>query len=51
MNEFCRTLFAVESATPSEVGLAIQKYLGWEAASSGVQMRWSLRYASARKPA
>jgi SAM-dependent methyltransferase len=50
MNEFCRTLFAVESATPAEVGAAIEKYLGWESGPDGVQMRWWLRYATARKP-
>ncbi len=51
MQDFCRTLFAVEAAAPTEVGLAIQKYLGWESDPSGVQMRWWLRYATARKPA
>jgi SAM-dependent methyltransferase len=50
MNDFCRTLFAVDAATPSEVGLAIQKYLGRETGPAGVEMRWWLRYASARKP-
>ena len=50
MNDFCRTLFAVESADPAEVGLAIRKYLGCETGPSGATMRWRLRYASARKP-
>ena len=50
MDDFCRTLFAVEAAIPSEVGLAIEKYLGRETGPDGVHMRWWLRYATARKP-
>ena len=50
MNDFCRTLFAVDAATPTEVGQAIEKYLGREAGPQGLQMRWWLRYATARKP-
>jgi SAM-dependent methyltransferase len=50
MNDFCRTLFAVDAATPSEVGQAIEKYLGREAGPEGVQMRWWLRYSTAHKP-
>ena len=50
MDDFCRTLFAVEAATPSEVGQAIEKYLGRDAGPDGAQMRWWLRYATARRP-
>ncbi|MFZ0141277.1 MAG: methyltransferase domain-containing protein [Aeromicrobium sp.] len=51
MADFCRTLFAVTAASPEEVGQAIEKYLGLESdPHGGVQMRWWLRYAAARKP-
>ena len=50
MVDFCRTLFAVTAASPDEVEQAIEKYLGCESVPGGVQMRWWLRYASARKP-
>jgi SAM-dependent methyltransferase len=50
MVSFCRTLFAVENATADQVRTAIEHYLTWQPDSRGVQMRWWLRYASARKP-
>jgi SAM-dependent methyltransferase len=51
MVDFCRTMFAVQAATPDEVAEAIDTHLGWDSAPTGVEMRWSLRYASASKPA
>ena len=51
MAGFCRTLFAVTAASPEEVRQAIGNYLGVTfVPDGGVQMRWWLRYASARKP-
>jgi SAM-dependent methyltransferase len=49
MQTFCRTLFAVQKASPDEVRQAIETYLGWGPGPQGVQMRWWLRYATAVK--
>jgi SAM-dependent methyltransferase len=51
MISFCRKLFAVQNATSEQTLEAIEKYLGWESTSDGVQMAWQLRYATATKPA
>ncbi len=49
MTQFCRTMFAVELATPAQVQAAIEHYLGWFTANGRVHMNWRLRYAVATK--
>ncbi|MFT4176961.1 MAG: class I SAM-dependent methyltransferase [Luteolibacter sp.] len=50
MVAFCKTLFATSNATPRQVLEGIEKHLGWTRTSEGIEMHWSLLYASARKP-
>jgi len=50
MKRFCKTLFALELATPDQVLEGIEQYLGWKQAGDGVAMNWCLRYAVAHKP-
>ncbi len=50
MKGFCKTLFALELATPEQVLGGIERYLGWKQAGDGVSMNWCLRYAVGVKP-
>lgn len=51
MKHFCKTLFALESATADEVLEGIRECLGWSISPDGqIRMNWELRYACGRKP-
>lgn len=50
MVDFCQTLFALSKATRAEVLAGIEFYLKWCNTGEGVEMNWSLLYASAIAP-